>query len=302
MKGGTKGLISKEYFIEDIEVKKMICLMEEQLSLYKRYIRRIDLQLFSQFEKTSEFEYLNKYYIKNFKNGAKFLYGDSSNLPIINNYEMLLKGLSEESKYTDKNFNIKEHTLCGDITTIYDLGNGYDIRYDYYGHSHDRITLCETQPNIRICNIKNKVIYEFSDGFMHNHIEAMYPIDRYFIEEIIDFDEKSILKDDEEYHNAGINQLKKKEKIIINEIIESLEVITNDGRETPKNTMHSHLLRTKPADYDSVLSLDYTKKIFNAKKYESLFFDLFFIDVTYISKKIFYNLTNNLDEIICISA
>ena len=282
--------------IEDIEVKKMICLMEEQLSLYKRYIRRIDLQLFSQFEKTSESEYINKYYIKNCENGAKFLYVDGSSLPIINNYEMLLKGLSQESKYTDKNFNIKEHTLCGDITTIYDLGNGYDIRYDYFGHSDDRITLCETQPNIRICNIKNKVIYEFSDGFMHNHIEAMYPIDRSFIEEIIDFDEKSILKDDEEYHNAGINQLKKKEKKIINKVIESLEVIKNDGRKTPEYEISCRLLRTKPANYDSVLSLDYTKKNFNTKKYES------FKDVTYISKKIFYNLTNNVDEIICINS
>ena len=58
---------------EAVKFKKMICLMEEQLFLYRMYTNRIDWSLFSEFEytnrDTSESEYLEKFYIKNFKNG-----------------------------------------------------------------------------------------------------------------------------------------------------------------------------------------------------------------------------------------
>ena len=153
------------------------------------------------------------------------------------------------------------------------------------------ITLCEVQDDLKICNAKNKVIYEFSIDFMRNHIAGMYPIDRSFIEEIIDFDEKSILKDDEEYRNAGMNQLKKKERDIIEKIQKLVEENQEKFGETSEMRMGNHLVRKKPADYDKVLSLDYTNMEFDIKYYND------FKD-NWIPKKILYNITDNLDEIV----
>ena len=281
-------------YVEAAKIKKMICLMEEQLFLYRMYTNRIDWSLFSEFEytnrDTSESEYLEKFYIKNFKNGEKFLYPHGRHLPITVNPVKLLKDF-EVDKNGSEELDIMYHTLYGDITIIYDLANGYDVRYNYYGHSDKKMTLCEVKHDLRICNKKNKVIYEFSIDFMRYHMKTMYPIDRSFIEEIIDFDEKSILKDDEEYRNAGMNQLKKKERDIIAKIQKLAEENEERFGETAESKMESHLSRKKPADYDKVLSLDYTNMNFDIKYYND------FKD-TWIPKKILYNITDNLDEIV----
>lgn len=281
-------------YVEAIKFKKMICLMEEQLFLYRMYTNRIDWSLFSEFEYTnrytSESEYLEKFYIKNFKNGEKFLYPHGYYLPITVNPVKLLKDFEVDKNGSEEN-DIMNHTLYGDITIIYDLANGYDVRYNYYGHRDTKITLCEVQDDLKICNAKNKVIYEFSIDFMRNHIAGMYPIDRSFIEEIIDFDEKSILKDDEEYRDAAMNQLKKKERRIIEKIQKLVEENQEKFGETSEMRMGNHLVRKKPADYDKVLSLDYTNMDFDIKYYND------FKD-NWIPKKILYNITDNLDEIV----
>lgn len=280
-------VILKDMTTEDtITLNKMICLMKEQLFLYKIYISRIDWALFSEFEYTNRYTtesaYLEKFYIKNFENGAKFLYTHHANIPFTTNPLRLIKG------------EIPRDILYGDITIIYDLANGYDVRYNYYGHQDKRICLCETLLDLKIHNKKNKVIYEFSKDFMRYHMEAMYPIDRSFIEEIIDFDEKSILKDDEEYRDAGMNQLKKKERRIIAKIQKLAEENEEKFGSTAESRMDSHLFFKGPANYDKVLSLDYTNMEFNIKYYND------FKD-NWISKKIFNNITDNLDEIVRIS-
>ena len=104
--------------------------MEEQLFLYRMYTNRIDWSLFSEFEytnrDTSESEYLEKFYIKNFKNGEKFLYPHGRHLTITVNPVKLLKDF-EVDKNGSEEYDIMYHTLYGDITIIYDLANGYDV-------------------------------------------------------------------------------------------------------------------------------------------------------------------------------
>jgi len=276
-------------------LKKIMCLLEEQLFLYQIYTRRINNSLFCEFEYTnkdvSDSGYINIFYIKNFENGSKFLYGHNKRLAFTNNPINALQNIDNiEDQHKQTKF--LWNTLRGDITIVYDLNNGYDVRYDYFGHMDKRITLCEIIDNLRICNKKNKIIYEFSKDFMGYHKKGMYTIDRSFIEEIIDFDEKSILKDDEEYHNAGINQLKKKEINIINKIKELLTHDQDKNGTTPQDIMCDHLRQKKPADYNRALSKWENKKL-AIKCYES-------IEVNWISEKMFYNVTDDLSKIISI--
>jgi len=276
-------------------LKKIMCLLEEQLFLYQIYTRRIDNSLFCEFEYTnndiSDSGYINIFYIKNFENGSKFLYGHNGRLAFTNNPINALQNIDNIEDH-HKQFNFLNNTLRGDITIVYDLNNGYDVRYDYFGHMDKHITLCEIIDNLRICNKKNKIIYEFSEDFMRYHKEAMYTIDRSFIEEIIDFNEKSILKDDEEYHNAGINQLKKKEINIINKIKKLLIDHKNKNEKTPQDLMCNHLKQKKPADYYRAFSRWENQKL-AIKCYESL-------EVNWISEKMFYNVTDDLSKIISI--
>ena len=89
----------------------------------------------------------------------------------------------------------------------------------------------------------------------------------------------------------GMNQLKKKETDIIEKIQKLVEENQEKFGETSEMTMGNHLVRKKPADYDKVLSLDYTNMEFDIKYYND------FKD-NWIPKKILYNITDNLDEIV----
>ena len=261
-------------------LKLSYLLLQEQLDFYLIYIRKVDYCIFD------KFEYCNKYYIKHLKNGNKILFDWNKNIYIDKENCDLL------SFYDHKNTEFPYyHILYGYITVIYELKNNYSIRYDYYTHPKRRATFCEIEENLRICNYNNKTIYNFNDKFMNNLVKIFHrDLDKEFVYEIIDFYEKSILKNNEEYTKVGFNQLKKKE----NEMTKVLQDIidkTEDWHDKGSWGMEKHILNTKrPAMYKEILKLNPN-------------INLVYKDINNTSelnefKKIFFkNLTNNFKNI-----
>lgn len=197
------------------------------------------------------------------------------------------------ASYKEKNIEDNYYyILDGSITVIYELKNNYSIRYDYYTHHDKRATFCEIEGNLRICNFENKTIYTFSNNFMNNLVKIFHrDLDKEFVYEIIDFYEKSLLKNDEEYMKVGFNQLKKKENEItkdLQDIIDKVEDWTDKG----SWGMEKHILLTKsPAMYERIL------------KEKKINFDLEFININTHelseNENTFYkNLSKDLNDIV----
>ena len=262
------------------KIKLTYLLLKEQLDFYLIYIRKVDYCIFD------KFEYCNKYYVKNLENGDQILFDYAKNMYINKDVNLL-------ASYKEKNIEDNYYYIIdGSITVIYELKNNYSIRYDYYTHHDKRATFCEIEGNLRICNFENKTIYTFSNNFMNNLVKIFHrDLDKEFVYEIIDFYEKSLLKNDEEYMKVGFNQLKKKENEItkdLQDIIDKVEDWTDKG----SWGMEKHILLTKsPAMYERIL------------KEKKINFDLEFININTHelseNENTFYkNLSKDLNDIV----